>query len=169
MVKNQQLTIVYQQNFDWLIALIHHRVKTIDLAQDLAQDTFERLLRRPTHVLSQEQDKLRAYLSTIAKGLVVDNWRRHEIEQRFLQQLAVQQVILEESEQLVLLDNLYIIDQLVRQLNPKIRLSFIYVHVYGMTYKEVACQLNLTERTIKNYMAQAMLHCLQQQAKLSDD
>ena len=56
-------------------AMAIRRILTIDNAADLAQDTFVRLLQR------REQLQLnapRAFLRTVARGLVIDHWRREE-------------------------------------------------------------------------------------------
>lgn len=31
--------------------------------------------------------------------------------------------------------------------------------VHGMTYKEIGAELGVSDRMVKKYMAQAMLHC----------
>ena len=37
--------------------------------------------------------------------------------------------------------------------------AFILSHVDGLKYREIAVELDVSERTVKKYLAQAMLHC----------
>jgi DNA-directed RNA polymerase specialized sigma24 family protein len=37
--------------------------------------------------------------------------------------------------------------------------AFIMAQVHGMTYKEIGAELGVSDRMVKKYMAQAMLHC----------
>lgn len=54
-------------------------------AADLAQDTFLRLLKSDRLPMLAEP---RAYLSTIARGLLIDQCRRRRIEQAYLASAA---------------------------------------------------------------------------------
>jgi DNA-binding NarL/FixJ family response regulator len=38
--------------------------------------------------------------------------------------------------------------------------------VHGLTGKEIATQLGVSERTVRNYLSRAMLACLRLQARL---
>lgn len=40
------------------------------------------------------------------------------------------------------------------------RAAFLLAHLEGYTYLEIAARLKVSERMVKKYMAQAMLHCL---------
>ena len=70
-------------------------------------------------------------------------------------------VINTSPEQLVdMLEALCELDALLNQLNPKARAAFLLAHLDGYTYLEIATRLDVSERMVKKYMAQAMLHCL---------
>ncbi|KAG1297937.1 hypothetical protein G6F57_023406 [Rhizopus arrhizus] len=58
------------------------------------------------------------------------------------------------------MDALCELDALLNQLNPKARTAFLLAHLEGLTYIEIAEQLQVSERMVKKYMAQAMLQCL---------
>ncbi|MCH3719169.1 helix-turn-helix domain-containing protein, partial [Campylobacter lari] len=64
------------------------------------------------------------------------------------------------EEGALLLDALCELDALLNQLNPKARAAFLLSHLEGYTYLEIAARLDVSERMVKKYMAQAMLHCL---------
>lgn len=117
-----------------------------------------RLLSRPRTINSEP----RAYLSAIAHGLLVDHWRRQCVERAWLDTLAAQPQALAPSaeQQAMVLQCLCRIDALLERLPAKVRQSFILSQLEGLSYREIGAQLGVSERMVKKYMAQAMLHCL---------
>ncbi|WJN57561.1 hypothetical protein OH686_02360 [Pseudomonas sp. SO81] len=52
------------------------------------------------------------------------------------------------------------IDAMLRRLPGKVRDAFLMAQLDGLTYAQIAVKLGVSERMVKKYMAQAMLHCL---------
>ena len=129
-------------------------------AADLAQDTFVRLLSKDQDVASIREP--RAYLHVIAKGLLINHWRRRQIEQAYLDALALQPepVASSPETQALIVETLLQVDSMLARLPAKVRSAFLMSQLQGMTYAAIAKELNVSERMIKKYMAQAMLHCL---------
>jgi RNA polymerase sigma-70 factor (ECF subfamily) len=77
---------LYTAYHGWLEGWLRQRLACHETAADLAQDTFLRVLakRRPVAGLRRP----RAYLATIAHGMVVNHWRRQEIERAYLEALT---------------------------------------------------------------------------------
>ena len=163
---NSSIDCLYVDNLSWLRQLIYRRMGCSELAADLAQDTFVRLLRKPQEFDSQEG--VRAWLSRVAQGLCVDHWRRQEVERTWLETLASQpeELVLSSEQQAILLETLYELDSMLNRLPEKIMRSFLLSQLHGKTYREIATEMGVTERTVKNYMAQAMTHCLEVQMEL---
>ena len=44
-------------------------------------------------------------------------------------------------------------------LDPKVRLALVLSQFQGLPYAQIAVRLNVSLRTVKNYIAQAMAHC----------
>ncbi len=72
---------LYSHHHGWLRAWLHRRLGCRDEAADLTQDTFLRVLLRPQALHGLREP--RAYLTTIAKGLLADLWRRRALEQAY--------------------------------------------------------------------------------------
>ena len=110
----------------------------------------------------------RPYLSMIAKGLLIDLFRRRSLEQSWLEALATlpegEQPSLE--EQAILLQALMEIDRLLQGLGPKVKQAFILSQFDGLTYPQIAERLNVSVRSVNNYMAKAMEHCCLMQIRL---
>lgn len=147
--------------------MLRRRLHCTGDAADLAQDAFIRLLVKPRAFDSF--DGARAYLSTVARGLCIDLWRRREIEQAWLATLAAQPeaVACSAEQHASVLQALAAVDAMLRRLPAKVASAFILGMVLGMTDREVAAQLDVSDRMVRKYMAQAMLHCMQLEAQLA--
>lgn len=156
-VRNAQLSDVYQQHHSWLYQVLSKRLNDNFEAADIAHDVFYKLLIKPRSFVTSKD--ARNYLSHIAKGLYIDKWRRKQVEKAYLETLALQQT--EHSGDLAqhheAIETLYQVNNMLCQLPEKVAHTFIYAQVEGLTYKEVAQLLSVSERTVKNYMAQALV------------
>ncbi|WP_233966149.1 sigma-70 family RNA polymerase sigma factor [Pectobacterium polaris] len=157
--ENLNVQQIYHDHHAWLQAWLRRRLGCSQQAADLAQDTFLRL------ICQHQTDRIReprAWLTTVAHGLVVNHWRRKDIENAYLQVLAEQEFTFSPSleQQAMVVDALMAIDQMLATLPGKVRQAFLLVHLDGLTYRQVAEQLAVSERMVKKYMAQAMLNCL---------
>lgn len=150
----------YSEHHGWLRQLLRRRLGNAADAADLAHDAFLRLLARPREFDSPAG--ARAYLSTVARGLCVDLWRRREIEQAWLQALAAQPDAVEPSaeQRALIFEALLEIDTMLRRLPANVADAFIMAMAYGMTDKEIAAELGVSDRMVRKYMTRAMLHCL---------
>lgn len=153
------LTTLYRNHHGWLEAWLRRKIGCAHQAADLAHDTFVRILGRAER---PEYREPRAYLTTIARGLLIDHWRRQDIEQAWHETLAALPEPLAPSpeDQLLFLEALYRIDALLDQLKPKVREAFLLSQLDGLTYREIGERLGVGERMVKKYMAQAMMQCL---------
>ncbi len=97
----------------------------------------------------------------MANGLCVDLWRRREVEEAWLQTLASHPEALMPSpeQQVVILEALMAVADMLARLPPKVSTAFVMAQIEGLTYREIASQLAVSERMVKKYMAQAMLQC----------
>ncbi|MGE0802819.1 MAG: sigma-70 family RNA polymerase sigma factor [Lautropia sp.] len=155
----QHVENLYVDHHGWLRAWLRRRLGDSFIAADLTHDTFLRVLGRREIVDLREP---RAYLTTIAHGLVVNHWRRQEIENAYLETLATSPEATSPSPETraLLVEALCELDALLDRLNPKARSAFLLAQLDGLTYGEIAARLQVSERMVKKYMAQAMLHCL---------
>lgn len=164
MPQSSHLETLYREHHPWLSSWLQKRLGCPTHAADLAQDTFVKLLHKPQQL--NTFNDARAFLTTVAKGLCIDHWRRRQIEQAWLDANAyTEHEPLHESEQRAIVDSLIMLDKWLSELPPLVVKAFIGSQVQGYTYCELAEQLGVSERTIKRYIAQALCHC----ATLLDD
>jgi RNA polymerase sigma factor (sigma-70 family) len=166
--QSQIVHVLYSDHHGWLYRLLQRKLGNACDAADLAQDAFMRLLLRPCEFDSGEG--ARAYLSTIAKGLCIDLWRRRAIERAYLEALLEYSDAAHPSAEhrAIVLETLFQIDAMVRRLPPKVREAFLMYRLHGLPYREIAAELKVSTRMVKRYMAQAMLHCVVLQAGAAD-
>lgn len=103
----------------------------------------------------------------MANGMCVDLWRRRQIEQAWLEELASRPEMQAPSaeQQAVVLEALQSIDAMLRRLPLKAAHAFVMAVVCGMTDKEVAAILHVSTRMVRKYVALGMLHCLQSEVR----
>lgn len=155
---NIPLEVLYGTHHGWLQNWLRRTVGCSQQAADLAQDTFVRLLVRNQPISDRAP---RALLARIARGLLIDHWRRDALERAYLEALAqlpeashpapdVQHEALQCLERIaVLLDGL----------KPAVREAFLLYQLGGLTHTQVAEQVGISSRTVERHVASALLHC----------
>ena len=158
-VSGQDVGTIYRDHHGWLVGFLYRRLGNRWDAADLAHDAFLRLLRRPRAFDSHECT--RAYLSSMAKGLCVDLWRRQSIEQAYLGALADQPQPSAPSpeRQALIIQALCEIDELLQRQPAKAANAFVMAVVEGRTDKDVAKALGVSDRMVRKYVARVMLAC----------
>lgn len=150
---------IYVNHHAWLINWLRRRLGSSCQVADLAHDTFLRLMTsRDVATLREPQ----AFLRTLAHGVVVNHWRRVDIERAWAEVVAEQPEPITPSPEAraMALETLCRIDAMLGQLNPKARSAFLLSQLDGLGYREIGEQLGISERMVKKYMSQAMLQCL---------
>ena len=150
---------IYSNHHGWLYSWLWRKLGSRDDAAELAQDTFVRLLANKSATGLLEP---RAYLSTIANGLVVNHWRRLSLERAYLSALAARPEMAMPSpeERALVMEPLFQIDTMLDKLSTKARQAFLLAQLDGLTYGQIAIQLGVSDRMVRKYMAQAMLQCV---------
>ena len=155
------LSELYVNHHRWLVQRLSRKLSCPHSAADIAQDTFVKLLGKTDAVHINEP---RAYLSTIAHGLMVNHIRRRDMEHAYLVALSTleqsQQKLFICPESLALtLEKLMTIDRMLDGLPVKVRTAFLLHKLDGLSYAEIADQMGMSVISIKKYIAKALLHC----------
>ncbi|RMX06425.1 sigma-70 family RNA polymerase sigma factor [Corticibacter populi] len=150
---------IYQHHHRWLVALLNKKAGNRFDACELAHDVFVQLLRKPRQFDSF--DGTRNYLSRMAHGLCTDMQRRRALEQAWQQAVALRppEMVPSPEQRAIILETLADVAAMLERLPAKAARAFVLVHVEGLRYGQVAGELKVSERMVKKYIAQAMLHC----------
>ena len=98
----------------------------------------------------------------MGKRLLVNFHQRRSLEQAYLNALASlpEACVPSPEQRWLLLETLQALDELFDGLPVLVRRAFLWSQLEGLGYREIAERLNVSERTVKRYMAQAYEHCL---------
>jgi len=156
---DQTVGTLYSEHHGWLLGWLRRKLACRDDAAELAQDTFMRLLTAREPVAIREP---RAYLTTIASGLVINHRQRARLEQAYLDALLVTAETARPSpeERLIVLQALTEIDRALQALPAKARQVFLLSQLDGMIYTDIALHLDISLSTVKRHMVLAFRQCL---------
>lgn len=153
-----QIQTLYREHHSWLHAWLCRKLGCAHGASDLTHDTFVRLLTSciPTHL-----DEPRAYLTTVARNVLLNHQRRRRLEQAWLAELALVPAALTPSaeDRAIALETLLSIDALLDGMSPKARRAFLLSQLDGLTYSEIAVEVGVSVSRVRQYMAEALKRC----------
>ena len=155
----QQIYTLYRAE---LLDYITKQLGCRDVAGDLCQEVFVRLLR----VDREERFKNpRAYMYTIARNLIVDHLRREK--RRNTDPVSGYELLNIPDEhptpERVVSDrkNLSFIREVLLALPERTKHIFYLARVEGLTYREVAARLNISESSVQKHLAKAIEHVME--------
>ncbi len=155
----QTVHALYSDHHGWLVAWLRKRLNNPQQAADLAQDTFVRILSTREQLgLVREP---RAWLASIARGLMIDAFRRADLERAWLAELAClpEEIHPSPEERLMVLETLEAINHMLDGLPPKVRAAWLYNRLDGMKHAEIAGKLGVSVSRVRQYLATAARHC----------
>ncbi|MDR4653398.1 MAG: sigma-70 family RNA polymerase sigma factor [Nitrosomonas sp.] len=157
-----EIDTLYRDHHHWLFSWLRKKLSCQYQAADLAHDTFTRLLSLSHLPCLQEP---RAYLVTTAKRLLIDQTRKQRIEQAYLAELTRAAEAMDgfpSAEDIAaavqILDK---ISQILAGLAEKPRQAFLLHYFDGLTHAAIGEQLGVSDRMVRKYLVQALVHCHQ--------
>jgi RNA polymerase sigma factor (sigma-70 family) len=155
---NSTVDSMYRAHNAWLTTWLRRRLGCPDSAADLAQDTFIKvLLARDTPQIIEP----RAFLTTIAKRVLCNHFRRHDLERAYCLALAElpEAVAPSEEERAIILETLVELDQRLDGLPIPVKRAFLLSQVDGLSHGAIASELDISIATVKRHLNKAALRC----------
>lgn len=151
--------VLYRDHHGWLRGLLLRKLGCSEQAADLAQDTFVRVIAARTAEAPREP---RSYLATIARGLLIDHYRRRDLERAYLDALAQlpEPEVPSPEQRWLVLETLLQIDAALDGLPPVARRAFLLSQLDGLGYAEIGRELGVSLATVKRHMLRAFRACL---------
>ncbi len=158
-VSRSLLDTLYRDHQPWLQRWLTGRLGCRETAADLAQDTFARIMAGRDLAGLHEP---RAFLTTVAKGLMANWFRRQSLERAYLDSLAaLPDAVLPSLEQrAIVCEALQLIDAMLDGLPAQVRTVFLLSQFDGLGYAEIAGHMGLSLSTVKRHMKRAFVGCL---------
>lgn len=154
----QDMHTLYSEHHSWLHGWLRKKLGNAFDAADLAHDTYVRIL---TTGNTPEPDQSRRYLTQIANGLVIDMFRRRQIETAYLEAVGMmpEPQVPSEETRLLIIEALVQIDTILHSLPRKARMALLLYKLDGLSYKEISIQLNVSVSSVQKYITTALLAC----------
>jgi len=158
----QSLTHAVEAYYAELRRFVVRRTGSVALADDVIQETW---IRANAASAAAMPDNPRAYLYRLAGNLAFDHLRRGN---RFADSATDSQVL----EQVACADpapdavvaarqEVALLAAAVRELPEKCRMVFLLYRGHGLTMRQIAARLAISDKTVEKHIARAMVHCRQ--------
>ena len=150
--------VLYNDHHHWLTGWLRRKLGCPENAADLAQDTFIRVLsarEAPTLI------EPRAFLTTVAKRVLFNFYRRQDLERAYYQALAQlpEAVAPCEEHRAIILETLIELDRLLDGLPVVVKRAFLMARVDGLGYADIARELGISLATVKRHLNKAAMRC----------
>ncbi|MGL4273126.1 MAG: sigma-70 family RNA polymerase sigma factor [Pseudomonas paracarnis] len=158
MQPSNPVEVLYNDHHHWLTGWLRRKLGCPENAADLAQDTFIRVLsarEAPTLI------EPRAFLTTVAKRVLFNFYRRQDLERAYLEALAQmpEHVAPSEEDRAIILQTLLELDQLLDGLPKQVKRAFLLAQLDGLTYAQIGAQLGISIATVKRHLTKAAVRC----------
>lgn len=148
---------VYQFYFRRVFGFVNKFALNSEDAEEITQDVFLKLWDKKSEIC--EDKCLSSFLFTIAQNMVIDKFRQYAVREKHFSQLIGKDFQLNATEQLV---NFYelsaIVNNLVDGLPARRRSIFKLSRERGLTNKEIADVLKISEGTVEKQMSKALAY-----------
>lgn len=153
------LSTLYSEHHGWLYGWLRGKLGNRAEAADLAQDTFLRLLGKRDAAPLREP---RGYLATIARGLLIDRYRRQALEYAYLEALAQQAepASISAETHAIIIETLLAVDRLLDRLGARTRTIFLLAQIEELSYMDISRRLGVSLPTVKKHLVRAYTECL---------
>jgi len=163
---------LFQEHNRALVSFLRAKLRNDQEAREVAQEAYVKLLQLESPGVVSF---LQAYLFKIAANIAVDRIRHQQVGDRHVQQEAqffdeIDEVDSPERHAIAR-DELARLEVALQTLPENARHAFAQHILLGRPLKQVAADLNLTTRTIHNYIARGLQVChdVRNRAKASED
>jgi RNA polymerase sigma factor (sigma-70 family) len=143
---SQNFHQLYNDHHSWLEGWLRRKLGCTHQAQDLTHDTFIRILTASYQLNGLVLNEPRAFITTVANGVLVSWYKRQTLERAYLEALAMlpEQQVPAPEQRLIILETLYEMDRLLDGLPAKAKHAFLLSQIEGKKYEEIASQLNIS-------------------------
>ena len=154
------LARLVEAHYEELRAFVRRRVGSASAAQEIVQETWVRVASDPP---ARDPDQPLAYLYRVAANLAVDRQRRERLEARHLVPGAAPPDRPDSApgpeRTAAAREALAILERAVDELPERCRAAFLLYRGRGLSMRETAAALGITEKTVEKHVARAMVHC----------
>ncbi|AZE71735.1 RNA polymerase sigma-70 factor, ECF subfamily [Pseudomonas synxantha] len=154
----QQFEQLYVDHHSWLCSLLRRKLGNSVDAADLAHDVYLKLIKKGRVPSSEDS---RCHLTQIARGMVIDLYRRRRLEACYLDALKLQVEPLAPSEErrALVAETLTQIDDALHSKPAKARQALLLCKLHGMGHRDIATELKVSVSSVEKYIASGLRAC----------
>jgi RNA polymerase sigma-70 factor (ECF subfamily) len=145
--------MIYDTHFDDLRRYLIYRSGDQDLSGDIAQNVFMKVWTRKIELAS---GNIKSLLFKMATDEFISHIRRKKVERAYSDSIDLRLVQESDSGDDELKDKKEQLKKALNQLPEKQRTALLMNKMQGLTYKEIAESLNLSEKAIEKRISQAL-------------
>ncbi|CAH0990841.1 putative RNA polymerase sigma factor FecI [Sinobacterium norvegicum] len=154
--------------FQWLEKLIHQhgsalerfltrKLNNPDEAAELAQETYLKLYKM------EQQEALgdaKAFMYRMAGNLAIDQIRRRQVHERFLEKEGEDERSVQSAEQSIeAKQQLEVLNQALSDMPQKPKQALLLHRQSGLSYSQIAQEMGVSVSSVEKFIIQALKHC----------
>jgi len=151
----KQIRSLFEEHYDALCQLVFRIVGDRDAAEDIVQGVFSRVWAKRTEL--DWEDRITHYLYRSARNNAIDWLRKQrpksELDEPMLDQLASEETADEDLREAM---QLKLVQEAMELLPSRCKEVFTLQKLSGMTYREIAEELDISVKTVENQMVKAL-------------
>lgn len=154
--QQEAFSALYALYSDKLLYYVQRTTKSPYLAEDVVHDTFMKIWQCRDQIDLSKPFK--PYIFIIAKRTLLDLLKRARHEAEIISEIKKYTLEEDHSTELLLAYNESnrLINEAIAQLSEQVRKTFTLCRIQGMSYKQAAETLSVTESTINKHMSKAL-------------
>ncbi len=159
-----EVETIFRQHHAWLRGRLMLRASSHSEAEDVASETFLQLTEKGSAAEGETLDihHPRAFLSTVAKRILIKLWQRQDLEAAYEDTLRhlPEAVALSPESHAMLVEAICQIDRALAALPLPVKTVFLLSRLEGMRYPDIAAHMGISLATVERHMRRALLQCV---------
>lgn len=148
---------IYDRYWDKMLAVAFNRLGNLQEAEECVQDVLCKLWKLRS-TFSLQNEKLSSYLARAVRNQTFNIIYQNKQKRQKLAGYSPQEDVIDSispERKLIILELQQQIDNAIKNLPPQCQLVFVMNKNEGLTTKEIADKLNLSENTVKSHLKKA--------------
>jgi RNA polymerase sigma factor (sigma-70 family) len=144
--------MIYDNHFDNLRRYLYYRSGDQDLSADIAQNVFMKIWKKKIHI---SKGNIKSLLFKMGTDEFISNYRRSKIERDYVNSQDFK-LVHETNDQNDFAEKKQKFEKALMTLTDKQRVALLMNKMEGLTYKEIAESLNLSQKAIEKRISLAL-------------
>ncbi len=144
---------LFNQSYSHIKNFIYYKTGDINLAEDIAQDTFIKIWEKRNEI---KQQTVKSLLYTIAGNLCKNRFEHQQVVFEFARNYQQNRTSVSPEFELELKEFNDKLQNAIGNLKEKNRVVFMMNRIDGLTYKQIAQNLGLSQKAIEKRMKNAL-------------